>query len=75
MRRRRQWFERAVEPMTALWWVPAGHRPCTDEAEERVRLLRAASPTPQAFTFRAPFPPPGGGSRAVRSDDTWLCPA
>jgi hypothetical protein len=25
MRRRRQWFQRAVEPMTALWWVPAGH--------------------------------------------------
>jgi hypothetical protein len=76
MRRRRTWFERAVEATTALWWVPAGSLPTTDDAEERVRLLRAHGPTPAAFTFRHPFPSPGTWSdvRAESSDD-WFCPA
>ena len=75
MRRRRQWFERAVEPMTALWWVPEGHRPSTDEAEERVRHLRRWGPTAEAFTFRTAFPPPDRPTEVVRSDDDWFCPA
>ena len=75
MRRRREWFARAAEPMTALWWVPAGHRPSTDEAEERVRRLRQHGPTPYVFSFRAPFPRPDQPGQSVRSDDGWLCPA
>lgn len=75
MRRRREWFQRAVEPMTALWWVPSGHRPSTDEAEDRVRELRRSGPTPHAFTFRTPFPAPDAGVTVVRSDDDWFCPA
>lgn len=74
MRRRRQWFQRAVEPMTALWWVPSGHRPSTDEAETRVRHLRAHGPTLEAFTFRNPFPAPDQPGSTTRSDDAWLCP-
>ncbi len=34
MRQRRQWFHRVAEATTALWWVPSGHRPSTNEAEE-----------------------------------------
>ena len=76
MRGRRQWFQRAAEPMTALWWVPSGHRPTTAEAEARVRHLRTHGPTPQAFTFRTRFPAPGGPTADVRSDDDrWSCPA
>lgn len=75
MRRRRQWFQRAVEPMTALWWVPAGHRPSTDEAEDRVRHLRRHGPTNRAFTFRAAFPSPGQPEEVKRSPDEWFCPA
>jgi hypothetical protein len=75
MRRRREWFARAAEAMTALWWVPAGHRPTTDEAEEKIRTLRVHGPTPEAFTFRNPFPPPDRGGEVARSDDGWLCPA
>lgn len=75
MRRRRQWFQHAVEPMTALWWVPSGHRPSTDEAEGRVRHLRAHGPTPAAFTFRSPFPAPDQPEGTSHSDDSWLCPA
>lgn len=56
--RRREWFERAVEPYQALWWVPAGHRPTQAEAMARVARLRADGPGPAAFTFRVPYPAP-----------------
>lgn len=59
LRRRREWFARVAEAMTALWWVPAGHRPSVREAEDRLVLLRANGPTPEAFTLRDTFPPPG----------------
>ena len=50
MRRRRTWFHRVTEATTALWWVPTGHRPTTDEAEQRVRHLREHGPSAEAFT-------------------------
>ncbi|MFJ7148451.1 DUF3291 domain-containing protein [Streptomyces sp. NPDC100445] len=59
--RRREWFERPAEAMTALWWVPAGHRPAVAEAEDRLLHLRAHGPTPYAFTLRATFPPRAAG--------------
>ncbi|MDT6984696.1 DUF3291 domain-containing protein [Streptomyces lusitanus] len=55
--RRREWFERVEEAMTALWWVPAGHRPAVAEAEARLSHLRTHGPTPYAFTLRTSFPP------------------
>jgi hypothetical protein len=66
MRRRREWFER-MEMHMALWWLPAGHRPSVEEAKERLELLRAEGPTPEAFTFKRRFPPEdslSGTSRA-----------
>lgn len=57
--RRREWFERVQEAMTALWWAPAGHRPTVAEAESRLRHLRTNGPTPYAFTLRMSFPPQG----------------
>jgi heme-degrading monooxygenase HmoA len=75
MKRRREWFER-MEVHMALWWVPAGHVPTVAEAEERLTLLGAVGPSPDAFTFRCHFPPPddGLGDQAIE-DDRWLCPA
>ena len=58
MRRRREWFEHMVDAYLALWWVPAGHIPSVEEAEERLLHLRAHGPTERAFTFREQFPPP-----------------
>jgi len=77
LRRRREWFHRMREAQVACWWVAAGHRPSTDEAEDRVRHLRAHGPTPHAFTLQASFPPPGGGQgdRPVPGRAGWLCPA
>jgi hypothetical protein len=58
LRRRREWFEQLTEAYTALWWVPAGHQPTVAELRERLDLLRANGPTPEAFTLRQPFPAP-----------------
>jgi hypothetical protein len=58
LRRRREWFERAVEAATALWWVPSGHIPGVDGALDRLATLRAQGLSPTAFTFRERFPSP-----------------
>lgn len=57
LRRRREWFVPMEEAYLALWWVPAGHHPGVEEAENRLRYLREHGPTPEAFTFRDRFPP------------------
>jgi hypothetical protein len=58
LRRRREFFVVADGPYTVLWWVPAGQLPTVDEAGERLALLRTKGPSPDAFTFREPCPPP-----------------
>jgi len=58
LRRRREWFERMTETITALWWVPAGHLPTVEEGIDRLDHLRAQGPSPEAFTFRERFPAP-----------------
>lgn len=65
MRGRRQWLERMAEAYVVLWWVPAGHLPTVEEARQRLELLRANGPTPEAFTFRSPFPSPGSTTPAA----------
>ena len=59
MRRRREWFH-PVESYMALWWVPAGYRPTPAEGIARLDLLTRMGPTPEAFSFREPFPAPDG---------------
>jgi hypothetical protein len=77
LRRRREFFQRMSEAYVACWWVPAGHRPSTEEAEERVRHLRAHGPTPFAFTLRQHYPPPSSDLPAgpVINEDDRLCRA
>lgn len=58
MRRRAEWFDR-METYMVLWWVPAGHEPTVGEAKARLAHLAAHGPSPEAFTFREPFPAPG----------------
>lgn len=57
-RRRREWFEPATQAHAVLWWVPAGHVPTLEEAEERLSQLRTQGPTPSAFWFNQVFPAP-----------------
>ena len=76
LRRRREWFERLKDAYAALWWIPRGHTPTTDEAEEHVIYLREFGPTPYAFTLKEHFPPPDvAGSGPIRSPEVWTCPA
>ncbi len=57
MRQRAAWFHK-IETYLALWWVPAGHRPTPAEGRARVEALARLGPTPEAFSFRQPFPAP-----------------
>lgn len=57
MRRRRDWFEKR-DVFMALWWVPEGHRPSMAEGMAKIAQLASEGPSPAAFHFRAPFPPP-----------------
>jgi hypothetical protein len=56
MRRRREWFDRMDGAYLALWWLPAGTIPTIEDAKARLDLLREHGPSPEAFTFRTPFP-------------------
>jgi hypothetical protein len=58
LKRRREWFVLMREAYVACWWVPTGDRPTVDDAEDRIRHLRAHGPTLEAFTLREPFPAP-----------------
>jgi hypothetical protein len=73
MKQRRRWFE-PMQMYMALWWVPAGELPSVRDAEERLEHLRAHGPSPHAFTFRTPFPPPGVAIVAT-SIDPPTCPS
>ncbi|KAA1036562.1 DUF3291 domain-containing protein [Pseudonocardia sp. EV170527-09] len=75
LRRKRESFVRLGEMHQALWWVPAGHRPSVDEAEERLAHLRAHGPTPRAFTFRVQFPVPGTETDSISGHEDWYCRA
>jgi hypothetical protein len=72
LRRRREWFERHAESYLALWWVPAGTIPTTDDAHERLSSLRANGPTPFAFTFRAQFTAEGSPVASPPASDQML---
>ena len=76
LRRRRRWFERMAEAYAALWWIPRGQLPTTEQAEVRVLHLREVGPTPYAFTLREHFPPPDQADAGpVLSPQEWTCPA
>jgi hypothetical protein len=72
MRRRREWFEKLAQAFMVLWWIPATTVPTVAEATARLAQLEALGPTPDAFTFRAWFPPPGQPAER-RDDDRWTC--
>lgn len=60
LRQRRMWFQHLADAYQCLWWVPAGHLPTVEEAEERLTHLRAKGASPYAFTFKETFPPDTG---------------
>ena len=72
LRRRREFFEAATQPIVCLWWLPEGTIPTVEEAIARLEHLRAHGPTATAFTFRHRFES-DGDARVGTERDT--CPA
>ena len=60
MRRRSEWFAPQEEATMVLWWIPDGHIPTVQEAQERLLALRADGPSQSAFGFAEAWPPPAG---------------
>ena len=58
LRRRLEWFTPRDGTRLVLSWIPAGHEPTIEEAEERLRRLTTDGPGNDAFTFARTFPPP-----------------
>lgn len=73
MRQRARWFEKMADAYMVLWWIPAGTIPTVTDAKVRLDLLRRDGPSPEAFTFRSPFPSPDAATEAARVDDDWFC--
>ena len=57
LRRRREFFEAADEPILALWWIEEGTLPTIEDGVERLAHLREHGPTPHAFDFRNRYEP------------------
>jgi hypothetical protein len=75
LRQRHEWFEKFEGTFTALWWVPAGHRPSIDEAKKRIAHLDANGPTEFAFTFKTIFPPNEDFQKGINWSAFLPCPA
>ena len=73
LRDRKQWFEPIEGPILVLWWIPVGHVPTVAEALTRLEHLKQHGPSPDAFTFRMPFPPPDGQPEDVAGLDAKFC--
>ena len=58
LRDRKRWFEKFEGPYYALWWIPAGQLPSTEDARQRLDHLRQHSDSAYAFSFKHLFPAP-----------------
>jgi hypothetical protein len=58
LRDRKRWFQKFDGPYYALWWVPVGQLPSTEEGKERLDFLRKYGDTAYAFSFKHLFPKP-----------------
>ena len=61
LRDRKRWFEKFDGPYYAMWWIPAGHIPSTEEGKERLDHLREHGDSAFAFSFKNVFPKPSDG--------------
>ena len=58
LRDRKRWFEKYEGPYYALWWIPAGQLPSTEDARQRLDHLRQHGDSAYAFSFKHLFPAP-----------------
>ena len=58
IRDRQAWFHKFVDAHQALWWIPFGHIPTTEEAKEKLEYIQENGSSPLAFHFGKPFSMP-----------------
>jgi len=58
LRDRKRWFEKFQGPYFAMWWIPTGHIPTTDEAKKRLEHLREHGDSEFVFSFKHVYPAP-----------------
>ena len=58
MRRRTEWFLAAKQANLVMWWQASNEAPSVELAESKLQCLRTHGPSPAAFDFKTPFPPP-----------------
>lgn len=58
LRRRHEWFSRLESPALAMWWIPAGTIPTTDDAKAALEHIATHGPSARAFSFGRPYPSP-----------------
>jgi hypothetical protein len=51
--RRQEWSDAMDTPHFVMWWVPAGHLPTLEEANERLEHLTAHGPSDRAFGWES----------------------
>lgn len=51
MKRRAEWFHRAIEPMTVCWFVDDGEFPTVADAQAKLLELRQSGPSKQLFEY------------------------
>lgn len=51
MKRRAEWFHRAIEPMTVCWLVNMGDMPTVAEAQAKLLELRQSGPSELLFEY------------------------
>jgi len=51
MKRRSEWFHRAVEAMTVCWFVDDGEMPTVADGQEKLLELRRSGPSEQLFEY------------------------
>ena len=51
--RKAEWFKPLDAPHFVMWWIPAGHIPTLEEAQERLEYLTAHGPSAYAFGWES----------------------
>lgn len=69
LKSKENWFTKLGEPHLALWWIQKKHFPSVEEALEKLRLIKAKGPSPDAFTFAKPYPKPNKMFNPTNAND------
>jgi len=56
-RRKKEWFHKMPKIHAVLWFIPKGHLPTLEEANERLTHLQEHGESAYAFSFKSTFTP------------------